>query len=123
MNTFLWVLQIILAVIYIVSGVMKVTRPKMKLEPQMGFVEDFSSRSVKLIGTAEVLGALGLVLPAATGVATVLTPLAATGLVILMAGAIVVHRRRGESAAAVVPAVLLVLSLVVAIGRFGLYPL
>jgi len=123
MNTFLWVLQIILAVIYIVSGVMKVTRPKMKLEPQMGFVEDFSSRSVKLIGTAEVLGALGLVLPAATGVATVLTPLAATGLVILMAGAIVVHRRRGESAAAVVPAVLLVLSLVVAIGRFGPYPL
>lgn len=119
MQTFLWVLQIVLAVTYIVTGVVKLTTQKLKLEPRMGFVEDFSSRSVKLIGAAEVLGALGLVLPAATDVAPILTPLAAAGLAALMAGAVLTHVRRHENALAVAPAILLVMDVLVAWGRFA----
>ena len=87
----------------------------------MAWVDDFSPTSVRLIGTAEILGALGLVLPAVTGIAPILTPIAAVGLVVIMVGAAITHVRRKEPA--IVPAniVLLVLAVVVAWGRFGPY--
>jgi uncharacterized membrane protein YphA (DoxX/SURF4 family) len=120
-HKFVWALQILLAISFIVSGTMKLTSPKRALQPRMGFVEDFSERAVKGIGAAEVLGALGLILPATSKIATVLTPLAAVGLALLMAGAIYVHVRREEGPLAAVPAVLLVLCLIVAWARFGPY--
>lgn len=76
---------------------------------------------MKLIGGLEFLAALGLILPAVTGIATVLTPLAATGLALIMIGAIVVHLRRNEVQGAVLNVVLLILSALVAWGRFGPY--
>jgi DoxX-like family len=63
----------------------------------MGWVEDFSPGAVKSIGTLEVLAAVGLILPAALGIAPVLVPLAAVGLAVLMAGAIITHLRRHEA--------------------------
>jgi hypothetical protein len=78
---------------------------------------------VKLIGTAELAAALGLILPAAARVAPVLTPLAATGLVVLMVLAAITHARRREPGGIAVNAVLLVLAAVVAWGRFGPYAL
>jgi len=71
---------------------------------------------VKLIGAADALGALGLVLPWALGIAKVLTPLAAVGLAIMMVGAVVVHTRRKE--APYMQIVLGILAIVVAVGRF-----
>lgn len=123
MSALLWVLQISLSVAFIVSGTMKLTRPKWKLQPRMGFVEDFSARAVKGIGAAEVLGALGLILPAATRVLPVLTPIAAAGLAVIMIGAIYVHFQRDERTRAVAPATLLIMALIVAWGRFGPYAL
>jgi uncharacterized membrane protein YphA (DoxX/SURF4 family) len=121
MNVFLWVLQVLLALAFLGAGAMKLSQPKEKLQKNMAYVEDFSASTVKLIGAVEVLGALGLILPAATGIAPILTPLAAIGLVIVMALAIGVHFRRGEAKQTPVNAILLVIAAIIAWGRFGPY--
>jgi uncharacterized membrane protein YphA (DoxX/SURF4 family) len=119
MNVFLWILQVLLAAAFLGAGAMKLSQPREKLQPRMAYVEDFSDNAMKGIGAAEVLGALGLILPWATGIAKVLTPLAAAGLSIMMIGAIVTHVRRKETNQIGVPVALLVLALVVTIGRFA----
>lgn len=123
MNVVLWVLQILLALVFLGAGVMKLMRTRDQLRSSgMAYVEDFSDTTMKLIGAAEVLGALGLVLPAATGVAPILTPVAAAALAVVMVGAVVTHVRRKEYPKDVVlPAALLVMSVIVAWGRFGPY--
>jgi uncharacterized membrane protein YphA (DoxX/SURF4 family) len=120
-NVVLWIVAALLAVAFGAAGLMKLTRPKAKLAATMAYVEDFSGGAVKAIGALELLAALGLVLPAVTGIAPVLVPLAAVGLVIVMIGAAVVHARRGENQMIVTNVVLLVLAAVVAWGRFGPY--
>ncbi len=87
----------------------------------MAWREDFAEGPVRLIGVAEILAAVALIVPPLVGVATWLTPLAALGLVALMIGAAVTHLRRGEKQAVVVNLVILVLAAVVAWGRFGPY--
>ena len=89
----------------------------------MGWVEDFSDPGVRAIGALELLGALGLLVPAVTGVATALVPITALGLALLMVGAAATHRRRGELPLIGINAVLLVLAVVVAWARFGPYSL
>ncbi|MCW2943009.1 MAG: hypothetical protein JWN00_5994 [Actinomycetia bacterium] len=123
MNIVLWVLQGLLAAVFLMAGVTKVSQPKDKLVKQMGWVEDYSDNAVKGIGAVEFLAALGLILPAATGIATVLTPLAATGLVLTMILAGIVHVRRGEQSKLPINIVLLILAAIVAWGRFGPYSL
>jgi hypothetical protein len=76
---------------------------------------------VKFIGTMELAGGLGVVLPALTGIAPILTPIAATGLALIMLGAVATHIRRREPAGVAVTGVLFVLAAVVAWGRFGPY--
>ena len=99
---------------------MKLAQPRAKLAASgMAWTEDFSDAAVKGIGALEVLGALGLILPAALDIAPVLTPLAAVGLALVMAGAVVVHLRRGETGAVGAPIVLGLLSLFLAVMRFG----
>jgi uncharacterized membrane protein len=89
----------------------------------MGWVEDFSDTGVRTIGVLEILGGVGLLLPAVTGVATVLVPLAAVGLALLMVLAAATHRRRGELPMIGINAVLLLLAVVVAWARLASYPL
>ncbi len=118
MNIVAWILQIVLAVAFIAAGGMKLARPKPALiSAGMGWAEPVSDNNVKLIGAIEVIGGIGLVVPWLTGIAPVLTPLAAVGLALVMAGAVVVHVRRKE--AFIPPLVLGVLSLVVAVLRFA----
>jgi hypothetical protein len=76
---------------------------------------------VKLIGTLELLAAIGLILPAALDIAPVLTPIAATGLCVLMLLAVLTHVRRKERSGIVVTAVLFVIAAVIAWARFGPY--
>ncbi|MEH0845358.1 DoxX family protein [Micromonospora sp. CPCC 205711] len=123
MNLFLWILQILLAAVFAGAGLTKLTQPKEKLLDRMAWVRDVPLTQVKALGAAELLAALGLILPGLTGIATVLTPLAAVGLVIVMIGAIVVHARAKETPAVAVTVVLLILAAIVAWGRFGPYPL
>ena len=118
MGIALWVVQVLLAAAFLVSGATKLSQPKEKLLKKWAWVEDFSQGSVRIIGAFEVLGAIGIVVPALTGILTSLTPLAALGLVLLMIGAALTHLRRSEYSVIIVPAVLLVLAAFVAYGRF-----
>jgi uncharacterized membrane protein YphA (DoxX/SURF4 family) len=119
MNVFLWIVQIALAAAFVLAGVMKATQPKEKLQSNLPWVEDFSAGTVRLIGVAELLGGLGLVLPAATGIGPVLTPIAATCLAVVMVLAAITHIRRREPSGVAINAVLFLLAAVVAWGRFG----
>jgi uncharacterized membrane protein len=123
MNVFLWILQAVLALMFAMAGVQKATQPKDKLVTRLPWVADFSQGTVRLIGIAELAGALGLILPAATGIAPILTPLAATGLAVIMVLAAITHARRKEPGAIAFNAVLLVVAVVIAWGRFGPYSL
>lgn len=122
MNVVLWIVAGVLAAAFLGAGVMKVSRPKEQLASSgMAWVEDFSPGMVKFVGAVEILGALGLILPAVLDIAPVLVPLAALGLVLAMIGAAVVHVRRKELNTIAPSVVLLVLSAVVVWGRFGPY--
>ena len=119
MNIALWIISGLLAAGFLASGATKLTQPKEKLVASTGVLEDFSAGSIKAIGILEILAAVGLILPAALDIAPVLVPLAAVGLVLLMAGAFVTHVRRREIQGIVVTLVLLALAVLVASGRFG----
>jgi uncharacterized membrane protein YphA (DoxX/SURF4 family) len=121
MNVVLWIVAGALALAFLAAGLTKLSQPREKLAATMGWVQDFSPGTVKLIGALEVLAAIGLILPAALDVVPVLVPLAAVGLVLLMVGAAVTHARRKEAPMIAINVVLLVLAVVVAWGRFGPY--
>lgn len=118
MNVFLWILQLGLALVFLGAGLTKLIQPKEKLRPRMGWVEAFEPGLIKLIGAAELLAAVGLVLPWWTGIAPVLTPVAAVGLMAVMLGAAVTHARRKEYPMVAATVVLFILAAVVAFGRF-----
>lgn len=119
MNVFLWVLQGVLAAVFAASGVLKTTKSREQLIPKLPWVSDVSTPVLRLIGTTESAGALGLILPGALNLATVLTPLAATGLAAVMIGAMGLHARRREPPAIAFNAVLLAAAAIVMWGRFG----
>lgn len=119
MNRALWIVAGLLAVAYLVGGAAKLIVPKEKLAafPGGGWAEDFSADAIKAIGALEVLGAVGLVLPAVVGIAPFLVPLAALGLALLMVGAAITRFRRREAKAMVADLVYLALAAFVAWGR------
>ncbi len=120
MNVVLWIIAGLLAGVFLASGTMKLIKPRRWLVASgMPVLDDFSSGTVKAIGTAEVLAALGLILPAVLDVAPILVPMAAAGLALLMIGAFIAHARRQEAQGIAVTLVLLILAVVVAWGRFG----
>ncbi|WP_167138562.1 DoxX family protein [Diaminobutyricimonas sp. TR449] len=122
MDIALWIVAGIAALLFLAAGAMKALQPKEKLATSMGWVDDFSTPQVKLIGIAEVLGALGLILPALFNTATILVPIAATGVAVIMIGAMVVHARRGEAQMSPINVVLFALAAFVAVGRFFIEP-
>ena len=123
LNLALWIVAGILAVVFLVSSSTKLFVPKEKLAGMGGaasrWVEDFSPGALKAIGALEFLAAVGLIVPAALGIAPVLVPLAATGAVLLFAGAVIVRLRRGERATIIGDLVYLAMAAFVAWGRFG----
>jgi uncharacterized membrane protein YphA (DoxX/SURF4 family) len=124
MNLTLWIIAIVLAVAFVGSGLLKLVRTKDQLVSSgFGWAEDYSPSTIRLIGVAEILGAIGLIVPALVHIAPILVPLAALGLAVVMIGAAAVHARRKEAPYVAMNAVLLVLAVFVAWGRFGPYPL
>jgi uncharacterized membrane protein len=121
MNVFLWIVQAILAALFAMSGGVKVAQPADKLVGGYPWMEDVPPTGVRLIGVLELLGAIGLIVPAATGIAPVLTPTVATGLAIMMVVAAALHLRRKEPSALWVTGILFVLAALIAWGRFGPY--
>jgi uncharacterized membrane protein YphA (DoxX/SURF4 family) len=121
MNLLLWILQGLLAAMFLMAGIMKSTQPREKLIKQLPWVNDVSTPLVRFIGIAELAGALGLILPAATGIATVLTPIAAACLAMVMVLAMVLRSRRKEPQAIALNALLLIVAVIIAWGRVGPY--
>lgn len=119
MNVALWVVQVLLALTNGFVGVAKLTQPKEKAYEQgLHYVEDFTQGQLRLIGVAEALAAVGLILPWALNIAPVLTPLAAVGVILVQLGAVYTHFRRGETKMIPVNLVLIALAVFVAWGRF-----
>lgn len=125
MNTALWIIAGFLTVLFLISGFGKLFVPKdrmAKMSRASAWVQDFSPGALKALGVLEILGAIGLILPAVLGIAPVLVPLAALGLALFMAGAVILRIRRHEPGFGLLDLFYLALAAFVAIGRFTLEP-
>jgi uncharacterized membrane protein YphA (DoxX/SURF4 family) len=120
MNVVLWIGQGVLAAIFAVSGTLKSTQSKERMlaSGQTG-VREFPLPAIRLVAAAELLAVVGLIVPQASGVAPVLTPLAALGLAVVMVGAAVAHTRLQEAPTAAVNVAILLLCVAVAAGRLA----
>jgi uncharacterized membrane protein YphA (DoxX/SURF4 family) len=123
MNIALWVAQVLLALVFLAVGLTKATLRMPALSQRLAWVKDVPAPFVRFIGVAEILGAIGLILPALTGALPWLTVAAAIGLAVVMASAIIFHRMRGEVNPIVANVTLLALLLFVVYGRLALAPL
>jgi uncharacterized membrane protein YphA (DoxX/SURF4 family) len=122
MNILLWVLQIILGVYFVVTGVIHFIVPP-GLPTPMAWMYDLPTWLHYVSGIAEILGGLGLILPGLFRVQTRLTPLAAAGLALVMLGAAIYHIPRGEMTNIVMNLFLFALLAFIAYGRYKLKPL
>jgi len=113
-NSVLWIVQVLLALLFLWAGGMKLVLPIEMLKGPIALPEWF----LRFIGVAEVLGAIGLILPWLLRIRPALTPLAAIGLVIIMTGATVITIISGAMALALMPLVVGLLSASVAYGRW-----
>lgn len=118
----LWGVQVLLALMFGMAGLMKSTQPIEALAANMPWVANLPGL-VRFIGVAELLGALGLILPAATRIRPVLTPAAGGGLALIMILAAGFHLVRGEFSAIPMNAVLGLLAAFVAWGRLSKAPI
>jgi len=117
-NVLLWVIQALLALVFLFAAVTKFVLPAEQLT-QGGMLLEF----IRFIGVCEILGAIGLIVPSVTRIRPALTPLAAAGLVIIMIGATVVTLRTPQPAGTVIPCFVGLLAAFIAYGRWRLVPL
>ena len=118
MNITLWVLQALLALVFLMAGFMKTFQPLDTLAKRMSWVSKVPAVLARLLGIAELLGAIGLILPSLTHILPWLTALAAVGLALIMIGATVFHASRREFSGTGVTIILLILAALVAYGRW-----
>lgn len=107
------ILDLLLAIVFVFAGSTKAFQPVEKLEPKMAWVKDYTPRTVKLIGWAELLGGVGLILPGLVGLG-ILQLTAAICLAVLMVGAAVWHFRHNDAKGAIPSIVLAVLLVLLA---------
>jgi len=118
MNVVLWILQSLLAALFMFAGVMKFIMPIEEMTKQIALPGWF----LHFIGAAEILGAIGLILPGILRIRVELTPLAAAGLSIIMFGATWITLAGGQGAAAIIPLIVALLSAFVAYSRWRMNP-
>jgi uncharacterized membrane protein YphA (DoxX/SURF4 family) len=118
LNVALWIVQVLLAALFLFAGSMKLILPIAEMTKQTPLPGLF----LRFLGVVEVLGGLGLILPGLLRIRPGLTPLAAAGLVIIMIGATVMTLASGPVAAALFPLVTGLLAAIVAYGRWRLMP-
>jgi hypothetical protein len=119
MNLALWIVQGLLALLFLFAGGMKLVLPIEQMTADIPLPGWF----LRFIGVAEVLGGAGLILPGLLKIRLGLTPLAAAGLVVIMIGATVLTLATGGGATALIPAATGLLAAFVAYGRWRLVPL
>ena len=119
MNAALWVVQALLAALFLFAGIVKLILPLEQMQGPVPLPGPF----LRFIGVAEALGGLGLILPGLLRIRPGLTPLAAVGLVVIMIGATVITLLSGDIAPALMPLVVGLLAAFVAYGRWRLAPI
>jgi uncharacterized membrane protein YphA (DoxX/SURF4 family) len=119
MNIVLWIIQVLLALLFLFAGVVKLVLPVEEMTKQTALPGLF----LRFIGVVEVLGGLGLILPGLLRIKPGLTPLAAVGLLIIIIGATVISLQTGPVALAMIPLVTGLLLAFVAYGRWRIAPL
>ena len=119
MNVALWIVQALLAALFLFAGSMKFIMPIEEMTKQMPSMPGWFLR---FIGVVEILGGLGLILPGLLRIKPGLTPLAAAGLVVIMIGATVIGFVIGPASGALIPLVAGVLAAFVAYGRWRVAP-
>ena len=122
MNSVVWIIQIVLALLFLVIGGLKVVLPLPALQRIVHLAKRFPT-AMRLIGISEVLGVMGLLVPSLTGIQPWLTVAATLGLTIILIGALVVHIKAREFTNLGLPGLMLGLALLVAVGRGLLFPL
>ena len=123
MNIVLWVIQVLVGLAFVMAGVNHGFRHQaIKAQPRMKWVEAVAPPLMVFIGICELLGGIGLILPALTGILPWLTPLAGAGLALIMLLAAVFHLTRREYPSIAANLVLLILAAFVAYGRFIVAP-
>lgn len=123
METATWIVQILLALLFLLVGLFKLTQPYEKVAERMTWAKYAQPNIVKSIGGLEILGAIGVILPAVTRILPWLTPLAAVGLGCTMIGATITHLRLKEYPQIVGNIVLFALAVFVAYSRFVVFPI
>lgn len=123
MDIALWMVQVLLAVAFGMSGLMKLVVAREQAMERQAWVEDVPQDRIRVIGIVEIVCASAMLLPGLLDIGTYLTASAAVVLAIIMVGAMVLHFRRSEQGLIVVNLVLMAAALFVAWGRFGDYPL
>ena len=118
-NTVLWIVQGLLAVMFLFAGVSKLVMSAAQMTEQAKAVGGWQlpMAFIRFIGVCEALGAVGVVVPWLTGIRPGLTPLAASGLVVIMIGATVINLTTTIPAIAILTAILGLLAAFVAYGR------
>ncbi len=127
MNLILWAAQGVLAFMMLLPGFLKLSNSNEELikkgNGRMDWAEDISATNMKLIGIVELMAAFGLILPQLLNILPILTPIAAIGVILTMLGALSLHLKRGDGAAAIIPnIVILLIAAFVAYGRLVLIP-
>jgi putative oxidoreductase len=119
MNVALWVLQSVIAVFFAMAGARHIFTPRSQLVTQYPWVAATPPWFLRFVGVAEVLGAVGLVLPMALSIVPRLSVAAAVGLALVMGSASVFHRARKEQSHSLVTLVIFLLVVFVAVGRIA----
>ena len=125
MNTALWIVAGIVAAFFLLAGGGKLVVSEKRMADaagSMGWVNNVSPRFVRAIGALEILGAIGLILPAMVDLAPILVPVAAIGLATIMAGAVILRVRRHEPKAMLLDLFYLLPPVFIAWGRLGPAP-
>jgi hypothetical protein len=123
MNIALWAIQGILALTFLLAGFMKTFMPLATLKKSLSWVNSTPAIYVRLLGVAELLGAIGLILPGITGILPWLIIAAAVGAAIVMVGACIVHASQREYSTIIVTGVLLLMAVLIVVGRLAFVPL
>ncbi|HEX8995830.1 MAG TPA: DoxX family protein [Ktedonobacterales bacterium] len=123
MSITLWVIQALLALVFLLVGSLKLFAPMAKLAQRYAWMAQTPPWRVRAIGLAELLGAFGLILPGVTHIAPALTVAAAVGLAIVTVSASIFHLVRQETPRMAPPLILCLLAIVIVYGRFAMAPL
>ncbi len=117
MNIALWTVQGLLAIMFIMAGAIKSFQPIEKLSPMLPWVVDFPEILVRFIGISELLGGFGLILPSVLRILPVLTPIASSGLALIMMLSGIFHYTKGEIQPIAINVVIFLMALFIAWGR------